>query len=163
LEINFVAHAAQKTSSSSPRLHCTYRAFPFEKMAMNGDHTLPNNTMNKDTDLDQKTASPSLERDAEKGASKSRFGTSNRAAGGRIAPVLPHLRGYDFGDSSDAGSDILGKQIELEAGNDIQYRTCSWPKVCCDFILADLPLRLSVAMLYSSTLNSGLLDRDTSG
>ena len=56
-----------------------------------------------------------------------RFGTSDRSVGGRIAPVLPHLAGYDFGED-DAGSDILGKQIELEAGNDIQYRTCSWPK-----------------------------------
>lgn len=48
---------------------------------------------------------------------------------GRICGVLPHLRGYDFGDS-DSGSDILGKQIELEAGNALQYRTCSWQKVC---------------------------------
>jgi hypothetical protein len=55
------------------------------------------------------------------------YGSSNKSAGARIAPVLPHLRGYDFG-SDDSGSDILGKQIELEAGNDIRYRTCSWPK-----------------------------------
>jgi hypothetical protein len=55
------------------------------------------------------------------------FGTSDRSVGGRIAPVLPHLASYDFGDD-DTGSDILGKQIELEAGNAIQYRTCSWPK-----------------------------------
>jgi hypothetical protein len=55
------------------------------------------------------------------------FGTSDRSVGARIAPVLPHLAGYDFGDD-DTGSDILGKQIELEAGNAIQYRTCSWPK-----------------------------------
>ncbi|KIN02050.1 hypothetical protein OIDMADRAFT_103290 [Oidiodendron maius Zn] len=52
---------------------------------------------------------------------------SDRSVGGRIAPVLPHLANYDFGND-DTGSDILGKQIELEAGNDIQYRTCSWPK-----------------------------------
>jgi len=39
------------------------------------------------------------------------------------------------GDLADAdpeaypkGEDILGKQIELEAGNAIQYRTCSWQK-----------------------------------
>ncbi|KAG9234126.1 amino-acid permease [Amylocarpus encephaloides] len=54
-------------------------------------------------------------------------GSRNKPVGGRIAPVLPHLNGYDFG-SDDDGSNILGKQIELEAGNDIQYRTCSWPK-----------------------------------
>lgn len=49
--------------------------------------------------------------------------------GGRITDVLPHLRAYDFGDS-DGSSDILGKQIELESGNALQYRTCSWQKVC---------------------------------
>ena len=61
----------------------------------------------------------------------SRFGSSNKSAGARIAPVLPHLQGYDFG-SDDSGSDILGKQIELEADNAIQYRTCS----VCSFLLA---------------------------
>lgn len=60
-------------------------------------------------------------------AGHSRYGMSDRSVGGRIAPVLPHLANYDFGND-DTGSDILGKQIELEAGNDIQYRTCSWPK-----------------------------------
>lgn len=60
-------------------------------------------------------------------AGHSRYGTSDRSMGGRIAPILPHLASYDFGND-DTGSDILGKQIELEAGNDIQYRTCSWPK-----------------------------------
>lgn len=70
------------------------------------------------------------------GARNAPYGTSNGSVGGRIAPVLPHLAGYDFG-SDDTGSDILGKQIELEAGNAIQYRTCSWPKasrllpLCC--------------------------------
>ena len=60
--------------------------------------------------------------------SRSKYGNSDKSVGGRIAPVLPHLQGYDFG-SDDSGSDILGKQIEMEAGNAIQYRTCSWPKV----------------------------------
>jgi hypothetical protein len=59
---------------------------------------------------------------------KGRFGHSDKSVGGRIAPVLPHLQGYDFG-SDESGDDILGKQIELEAGNAIQYRTCSWQKV----------------------------------
>lgn len=56
---------------------------------------------------------------------------SRSPVGGRIAPVLPHLRGYDFGTDgdTDGSSDILGKQIEMEAGNAIQYRTCSWQKV----------------------------------
>jgi hypothetical protein len=33
-------------------------------------------------------------------------------------------------NSSDEESVSVGKQIELEAGNAIQYRTCSWQKVC---------------------------------
>ena len=33
-------------------------------------------------------------------------------------------------NSSDDESISVGKQIELEAGNAIQYRTCSWQKVC---------------------------------
>ena len=64
--------------------------------------------------------------DAEAG-NRGKYGSSNVTAGGRIAPVLPHLSNYDFGD--DSGSDILGKQIELEADNAIKYRTCSWQKV----------------------------------
>lgn len=31
-------------------------------------------------------------------------------------------------DSTDA-SDAIGKQMEMEAGNAIKYRTCSWQKV----------------------------------
>ena len=60
--------------------------------------------------------------------SRPRYGSSNKTVGARIAPVLPHLAAYDFG-SDDSGEDLLGKQIELEAGNAIQYRTCSWQKV----------------------------------
>ena len=65
--------------------------------------------------------------DAENGSPK-RYGNGNSRVGARIAPVLPHLSSYDFGDD-DSGSDILGKQIEMEAGNALQYRTCSWQKV----------------------------------
>lgn len=50
--------------------------------------------------------------------------------GARIAPVLPHLRGADFSDSDSVnGRDVLEKQLELESGNSLQYRTCSWQKV----------------------------------
>lgn len=50
--------------------------------------------------------------------------------GARIAPVLPHLRGADFSDSDSVnGTDVLEKQLELESGNSLQYRTCSWQKV----------------------------------
>ncbi|OBT95367.1 hypothetical protein VE01_06614 [Pseudogymnoascus verrucosus] len=49
--------------------------------------------------------------------------------GARIAPVLPHLRGADFSDSDSVnGQDVLEKQLELESGNALQYRTCSWQK-----------------------------------
>ena len=51
--------------------------------------------------------------------SRTGFDRNDKNVGPRIAPVLPHLEGYDFG-STDSGSDILGKQIELEAGNAIK-------------------------------------------
>ena len=70
-------------------------------------------------------SSPNI--DAEK-ATRKRFGDLNGRVGARIAPVLPHLSGYGFGDD-DSRSNILGKQIELEAGNALRYRTCSWQKV----------------------------------
>lgn len=87
-----------------------------------------NQNKEKDNTLDSKGDSGSG--DLEAGNTKRRSIIINKTTGNRIAPVLPHLRGYDFGDdSSIAGSDILGKQIELEADNAIQYRTCSWQKV----------------------------------
>lgn len=88
----------------------------------------PHNTLDSvSIDKDIKLASDQY--DAEKNPSPvGRVG--QKSPGGRIAPVLPHLRGYDFGDSDSLnGSDILGKQIEMEADNALQYRTCSWPKV----------------------------------
>lgn len=39
--------------------------------------------------------------------------------------MLEHLAAYDFG-SDDSRSDILGKQVQLEADDAIQDRTCSW-------------------------------------
>jgi hypothetical protein len=99
-------------------------------MALNNERSLDVPYENKEKNIDSKMDNGSGGGvDAEKG-NKSRFGhsTGNKAVGGRIAPVLPHLQGYDFG-SDDSGSDILGKQIELEADNAIQYRTCSWQKV----------------------------------
>ncbi|RDW71952.1 hypothetical protein BP5796_07986 [Coleophoma crateriformis] len=60
------------------------------------------------------------------GFGRSHFMNSNRPVGARIGPVLSHLTASDV--SSDSGSDILGKQIEMEADNAIKYRTCSWQK-----------------------------------
>lgn len=75
---------------------------------------------------------------------------------GRIAPVLPHLRGYDFGsdDSSDDADAVLGKQIELEANNAIQYRTCSWQKVCC--------VNVSLGSLFWNSMGRGEVERTCS-
>ncbi|TAQ87921.1 hypothetical protein B7494_g3738 [Chlorociboria aeruginascens] len=80
-----------------------------------------------DSSIDRKNLNMNADLSAEEKATN--FGSSHhdsKTTAARIAPVLPHLRGYDFGDDSE--SDILGKQIELEAGNEIQYRTCSWQK-----------------------------------
>lgn len=33
------------------------------------------------------------------------------------------------GVQSDSDTDDIGRQIEMEAGNSIKYRTCSWQKV----------------------------------
>ena len=59
--------------------------------------------------------------------------SGKKKVGGRICPVLPHLRGLGFNEDSDpewaSSDDILGKQIEAESGNALQYRTCSWQKV----------------------------------
>jgi hypothetical protein len=76
------------------------------------------------TDEKREPLPPSI--DTETGTRR-RFGNGDGKIGGRIAPVLPHLAEYDFGND-DSGSDILGKQIELEAGNAIRYRSCSWEK-----------------------------------
>jgi hypothetical protein len=85
------------------------------------------NTTKKDTFPDaKKDPTNRLDIDHEKGTPSSILGQGKK--GGRIAPVLPHLRGKDFG-VDESGDDLLGKQIELEANNTIQYRTCSWQKV----------------------------------
>lgn len=68
---------------------------------------------------------------------------NKKKVGGRICPVLPHLRGLDFNSDSDpewaSSDDILGKQIEAESGNALQYRTCSWQKVSFTNPLAIYP------------------------
>lgn len=98
-------------------------------MAVKNDQSTDFTHGNKENIVDNNVDNGSGNVDAEKGT-KSQFGQSagNKNVGSRIAPVLPHLQGYDFG-SDDSGSDILGKQIEMEADNAIQYRTCSWQKV----------------------------------
>lgn len=45
-------------------------------------------------------------------------------------PITKSISQAGAGDLSDDSSGVsVGKQMELEAGNAIKYRTCSWPKV----------------------------------
>lgn len=55
------------------------------------------------------------------------FGGSGVTIGPRIAE-LPEFVRNETSDSEDSSDAILNKQIAAEAGNDIQYRTCSWQK-----------------------------------
>ena len=54
------------------------------------------------------------------------FGGSKVYVGPRISPLKANITESDSDDTSSA---ILKKQLELEAGCAIQYRTCSWQKV----------------------------------
>lgn len=58
------------------------------------------------------------------------FGGKGVWVGPRIAPVLEGIDPDNSG-SDETSSAILAKQIEVEAGHAIKYRTCSWQKVCC--------------------------------
>lgn len=60
-------------------------------------------------------------------------------SGRRIAPVLPHLKNYDFGSDDSGDDDILGRQILMESENAIKYRTCSWQKVCSPYERVPIP------------------------
>lgn len=63
----------------------------------------------------------------------SAFGGRRVVVGPRIEPLAAHLG--PLSDSDDGGStsapDIVSKQVASEAGNGIQYRTCSWQKTAC--------------------------------
>lgn len=58
------------------------------------------------------------------------FGGRNIYVGPRIGPVLSSLSSNYGSDSDDSSTAILEKQKESEANSAIQYRTCSWQKVC---------------------------------
>lgn len=58
------------------------------------------------------------------------FGGRNIYIGPRIGPVLSSLSSNYGSDSEDSSTAILYKQKESEANATIQYRTCSWQKVC---------------------------------
>lgn len=46
-------------------------------------------------------------------------------------PKIASGDGTSVHDSDTDSSVTVGKQMEMEAGNAIKYRTCSWPKVRC--------------------------------
>lgn len=105
---------------------------------MNDYNNNPDQPYGDEKDVEK--ASPSNDADQPQAATSSwkarAFGGSGIRIGKRIAPVLPHLTPPSIAGQealwmaeSDSGSDILGKQLELEAGNALQYRTCGWKKV----------------------------------
>lgn len=55
------------------------------------------------------------------------FGGKGVTVGPRICEIPPHLRG-DASDTDDSSEAILKRQLALEDGASIQYRTCSWQK-----------------------------------
>ncbi len=55
------------------------------------------------------------------------FGGPNVTIGPRIGPVISSVS--TDSDTDESSNAILGKQIALEEGHAIQYRTCSWQKV----------------------------------
>jgi hypothetical protein len=61
----------------------------------------------------------------------SMFGGKGVVVGPRIAAVPVNLKGDGSGSEAETADDILNRQIEGEAGNAIQYRTCSWKKTAC--------------------------------
>lgn len=97
-------------------------------MALEPSRSPPGFESNKDPILDSEKASGNGSRDFDVEGGGRRTSSIGKP-GTRIAPVLKHLRGTDYA-SSDSEADILAGQIEAESNNAIQYRTCSWPKVC---------------------------------
>lgn len=102
-------------------------------MALNPNHESSNNSLPPNYEFSP-TAPAVKEKRIEGGVLEGDETTRTRKGGlkvgARIAPVLPHLRGADFSDSDSVnGTDVLEKQLELESGNALQYRTCSWQKV----------------------------------
>ena len=116
-----MVNAARSSSLLPPNSLHPSCPFPLSKMALDRDRSTTQFTKSEGSPaMDSKVDTPSdqdLEAVGEKRRDK--FGRSDKNVGARIAPVLPHLVGY-VNSSDDSGSDILGKQIEMEAGNAIK-------------------------------------------
>ncbi|GAB7348433.1 hypothetical protein MBLNU459_g6854t3 [Dothideomycetes sp. NU459] len=75
---------------------------------------------------------PSAEKPINQGYGGEFYDTESQGGGRKMSridkaitkPIVP--QGSDDDDSSGMS---VGKQMEMEAGNAIKYRTCSWPKV----------------------------------
>ena len=92
---------------------------------MSDQYTPPNETFTQEK--------KPINRDTEAAIPRGRagwFGGSDVAIGPRIGPVLSSISIGDSSDTDDSSSAILHKQKALEDGHAIQYRTCSWQKVC---------------------------------
>lgn len=63
------------------------------------------------------------------------FGGRNVTIGPRIGPVLDSIS-LDESSGDESSTAILAKQLALEDGHAIQYRTCSWQKVHISSFLA---------------------------
>lgn len=80
-------------------------------------------------DYSQPLANPAYASNAEWDAEKQATVANN---GGRKMNRIdkPKSAGeHGSGDSDTDSATTVGKQMEMEAGNSIKYRTCSWPKV----------------------------------
>jgi hypothetical protein len=68
---------------------------------------------------------------AENGGQKPRKMKMNRIDG----PITKPIGGENVLNDDSTDSDVsIGKQMEMEAGNAIKYRTCSWKKVNTSFV-----------------------------
>jgi hypothetical protein len=71
--------------------------------------------------------------DSEKTAENPEFAYDAENLGERRASRVAGVNRKDVA-ADDSSEDLtVGKQIELEAGNAIKYRTCSWQKVCLPY------------------------------
>jgi hypothetical protein len=105
-------HAAERLSSYVLPSHL-YKGHSVDQMAL-GFGSKPERADSPTNE--NKTADDLFNNDAESG------GSEKQRHGNRLGPSAGL-------DSSEEESITVGKQIELEAGNAIQYRTCSWQKV----------------------------------
>lgn len=137
-----MVNAARGKRSSSFLLHSLHYLDPLGKMALGFGISKADSVDNSSDDINNKTADDF--KDAEKG--------SVEDPGGRRMSRLEGVNRRDM-NSDDEASISIGKQIELEAGNAIQYRTCSWQKVCLPVsgaALSELCMLFSPAVLIQN-------------